>query len=316
MSRFVSALTFLLLLGNQTQAQEPATLKNLPGWVGAVAFSNEEHHLIIGTGDGSLTDWDHRRGKIMTVPKVHKDAVTAFAFPHGEFVVSTGHDHRIILLARVLIDLRGHKGAVLSASWSAKQKQLFTGSIDGTIHAWELGNDKPSAVLRDHTSWVNSLAIDRDETILASAGSDNAIHLRLLKDLKVFQTFRVKEGEVRSVAFSPDGKLLAAGIRYGWVRVWDLATKEVVFSTKAHAGETWAVAFTPDGKTLASAGGDWNQPGEVRRWEVGAWKEQATLKHSGEVLSLAISADGRWLAAGAWDRTVRIWELSPKPPKK
>lgn len=183
--------------------------------------------------------------------------------------------------------------------------------MDGAIRIWERAG-KPKRILRDHTSWVNSLAIDKEETLLASGSSDNTIHVRTLKDLKIRDTFRVSEGEVRSVALSPDGKLLAAGIRYGWVRVWDLDSKKVVFNTKAHEGETMAIAFTPDGKTLASGGGDWNKPGEVRLYDVAAWKERATLKHSGEVLCLAISPDGRLLAAGAWDRTVRIWELEAK----
>ena len=43
------------------------------------------------------------------------------------------------------------------------------------------------------------------------------------------------------------------------------------------------------------------------------WQERTTLKHSSEVLFLAISPDGRALAAGSWDRTVKIWDLSGLP---
>jgi WD40 repeat protein len=32
------------------------------------------------------------------------------------------------------------------------------------------------------------------------------------------------------------------------------------------------------------------------------------------VLSLAFAPDGQRLAAGAWDRTVKLWTLSPTPP--
>jgi WD40 repeat protein len=164
-----------------------------------------------------------------------------------------------------------------------------------------------------HTSWVNGLAIDKSGELLASAGSDNTVRLWEPKSLQEIHTFPVKEGEVRSVAISPNSKLIAAGIRYGTVRVWDIETTKEVASLKGHAGETWAVAFTPDGKTLASAGGDWNKPGDVRLWDVATWKESATLKHSGEVLCLAISADGRRLAAGSWDRTVKVWDLTRMP---
>ncbi|MBI1914463.1 MAG: hypothetical protein HYS12_06950 [Planctomycetes bacterium] len=39
-------------------------------------------------------------------------------------------------------------------------------------------------------------------------------------------------------------------------------------------------------------------------------RERARLKHTGEVLCVAISPDGRTLAAGSWDRTVKVWDLS------
>ena len=164
-----------------------------------------------------------------------------------------------------------------------------------------------------HSSWVNGLSLSNDGALLASGSSDNTVRLWDPETLRELHRFEVKEGEVRSVAFSPDRMLLAAGIRYGGVRVWDVVTKKEVVSLKAHAGETWAVAFTPDGKTLASAGGDWNKPGEVRLWNVGAWTERTVLKHTGEVLCMAISPDGRYLAAGSWDRTVRVWELRKAP---
>jgi WD40 repeat protein len=75
------------------------------------------------------------------------------------------------------------------------------------------------------------------------------------------------------------------------------------------------VAFTPDGKSLCSGGGDWNRPGEVRVWDTPTWKERAVLKHSGEVLCLAVSSDGKHLAAGSWDRTVKVWDLTRIPQR-
>ena len=63
------------------------------------------------------------------------------------------------------------------------------------------------------------------------------------------------------------------------------------------------------GDVDATGGGDWDRPGEVRLWDVGAWRERDVLKHTGEVLCLAVSPDGKLLAAGSWDRTVKVWEL-------
>jgi WD40 repeat protein len=215
--------------------------------------------------------------------------------------------------------LKGHSGPVLSLAFSADGKRLFTGSIDSTIREWDLDTRKEIQIIRDHSSWVNSLATDPAGRWLASAGSDNMLQVRIQRDsrlnnIRLTNIIPVKDGEIRAVALAPNGKFVAAGIRYSGVRVWDLETNREIASFQAHAGETWAVAFTPDGKTLASGGGDWNKPGEVRLWKVETWKEWAKLQHTGEVLCLAISPDGHYLAAGSWDRTVRIWKLDGAMP--
>lgn len=299
-------------------AAEPLVFPRQSGWVGAVAFSPDGERLVIGTGDGSVTVWDLQSKKRVYDLQRHDDAVAALAFSRdGSMLVSGGHDRTAHVhqfdaagtpSAKPLM-LGGHGGAVLSAAFSPDDRQLFTGGIDGVIHQWALDSGKTLKQFRHHRSWVNGLAIDKSGEMLASASSDNSLRLTPLADGGKSSVFEVKEGEIRSVAFSPDGKRVAAGIRYGWVRVWDIDEKHEVFSTKAHAGETWAVRFTPDGKTLVSAGGDWNQPGEVRRWNAADWKEQPKLMHSGEVISLAISPDGRRLAAGSWDRSVRVWKV-------
>jgi WD40 repeat protein len=298
---------------------EPATIKGLGGWVGAVAFSPDGRSLAIGTGDGSIGIWDAaRRERIMRSPG-HTDAVAALTWSSdGHTLVSGGHDHLAFLHGLNLEKkeaeksqiLRGHTGAVMTVALSPDGTQVFTGSIDGTIRMWDAKTAALTKVVAAHTSWVNGLALDSSVRMLASAGSDNTLRLWRLPDWDSRGSFSVKDGEIRAVALSPDHKLVAAGIRYGGLRVWDLESKKEVASMPAHKGETWAVAFTPDGKFLASAGGDWNQPGEVRLWDTAKWKERATLRHSGEVLCLSISPDGRFLAAGSWDRAVRIWELA------
>ena len=47
---------------------------------------------------------------------------------------------------------------------------------------------------------------------------------------------------------------------------------------------------------------------QVKLWDPKSGKLLATLDHSGEVLSVACSPDGAHIAAGAWDKTLKIWD--------
>jgi len=67
-----------------------------------------------------------------------------------------------------------------------------------------------------------------------------------------------------------------------------------------------SVSFGPDGKFLASGSGDKT----VKVWEVGSWREVATLKgHGRAVSSVSFSPDGKFLASGSDDKTVKVWEV-------
>jgi WD40 repeat protein len=57
-----------------------------------------------------------------------------------------------------------------------------------------------------------------------------------------------------------------------------------------------SVSFSPDGKFLAS--GEWDKT--VKVWEVGSWREVATLRgHGGICVSVSFSPDGKFLASGS-----------------
>ena len=123
------------------------------------------------------------------------------------------------------------------------------------------------------------------------------------------RVINVTDAEVRSVAVSRSGRWLAAGIRYGQVKVFNLETSAEHLSFKAHESDVWSVAFTNDSQTLATANGDWNRPGHVKLWNAQSGQQAGSFQHTGEVLSLAISPTQPQLAAGAADKTVRIWTL-------
>lgn len=292
-------------------APDPLTLKEHTGWVGGIAFA-PDGTLATSSADGTVKFWD-ATGKLQHTLKAHDDIVSAVAFSKdGIRFATASFDGTVKLWAadrKILHTFRAGRGAVLTVAFNPNGKALSAGGMDGTVRAWELDDQEPRArTQRVHGSWANAIAYRPDGLGMASVSSDNEV--RFNPEIGKLLIVRPKLAEVRSVAYSPDGKLLATGTRYGVTAVWDESGDAVATLKGKHTGDVWGVAFSPDGKWLAVGDGDWNKPSDVVLWDTTAWKEVARLPHTSEVLCVAFHPKKPLLAAGAWDKTARVWNLS------
>jgi WD40 repeat protein len=78
-----------------------------------------------------------------------------------------------------------------------------------------------------------------------------------------------------------------------------------VATLRGHGDWVWSVTFSPGGKFLASGSDDET----VKVWEVGSWREVATLRHGSSVWSVTFSPGGKFLASGSDDETVKVWAV-------
>lgn len=134
---------------------------------------------------------------------------------------------------------------------------------------------------------------------------------------------------VRSVSFSPDNSLLVTGSEDQVVRVWDVASQRLKCKLAGHSQDIYSVEFMPNGQEVVSGSGDRT----VRIWDIekarcrlvlnvtsglagGSTETTTTAEGSAAskkpidagITSIALSPNGRFLAAGALDRSIRLWE--------
>ncbi|XWS52866.1 hypothetical protein CRYUN_Cryun11dG0109100 [Craigia yunnanensis] len=115
---------------------------------------------------------------------------------HGRFVTS-GSDDQVVLIHerkpgsgttelgngeppdvenwKVAMTFSGHTADVVDLNWSPDDSILASGSLDNTIHIWNMSNGICTAVLRGHSSLVKGVAWDPLGSFIVSQSDDKTV---------------------------------------------------------------------------------------------------------------------------------------------
>ncbi|XP_045829592.1 protein HIRA-like isoform X1 [Trifolium pratense] len=252
---------------------------------------------------------------------------------HGRYVAS-GSDDQVILIHerkpgsgttefgsgeapdienwKVAMTLRGHTADVVDLNWSPDDSTLASGSLDNTIHIWNMSNGICTTVLRGHSSLVKGVAWDPIGSFIASQSDDKTVIIWKTSDW--------------SLAHKTDGhwaKSLGSTFfrRLGWSPCGHFITTTHGFQKPRHSAPVlergeWAATFDFLGhnapiivvkfnhsmfkKNLSSAE-------EVKSVPVG-WSNGASKTGNKEPQPYNV------IAIGSQDRTITVWTTgSPRP---
>lgn len=102
-----------------------------------------------------------------------------------------------------------HTGPVAHVAWSSDGSWLATGTLGGTLTTWERSSWRVRKAIEAHVNFIDALAVDDSDTLIASAGGDGIVKLWDAETL--LQVARISTGEtVESLAFDRD-RILASG---------------------------------------------------------------------------------------------------------
>ncbi|XP_057425091.1 uncharacterized protein LOC130718507 isoform X1 [Lotus japonicus] len=205
--------------------------------------------------------------------------------------------------------------AVLKSAVSDGSDYLFTGSRDGRLKRWALGEDAAtcSATFEAHVDWVNDAVLVGDST-LVSCSSDTT-----LKTWDAFstgtctRTLRQHSDYVTCLAASEkNSNIVASGGLGGEVFVWDLEA--------AHASAAKCIDATDDDTSNGINGSGNSLPltslrsiSSSNSISVHTTQNQgyipiAAKGHKESVYALAMNEGGTLLVSGGTEKVVRVWD--------
>jgi WD40 repeat protein len=340
-------------LWDMKSGQQRKLLEGHRDWISTLAYSRDGRTLASGS-----CDWDFHRGRDTsrfegvvpagtsewklweTATGDLKRSVTAtgrllsLAFSPDDQSLACGLGNDVLLYdlqsesaARVVTS---HEGAVTSVAFTPDGKSLVSGSHDRTARRVKIADGKIEWHVPGYWEQVNSVAISRDGSLIASGSSDLRYAERVLRaDARQLGPGAVRLWDARkgrllwrlgdstepvmAVAMSPDGRHVVSGGASkdgaGVVRMWKVESGALVWAKQDHSTDVMAVAFTADGSTLATASTD----GLVKLRDPKTGAAVNTLDgHKRGATSLAISSDGRLLACGAGDGAVHLWDVASR----
>ena len=192
---------------------------------------------------------------------------------------------------------------------------------------WNPEQSSGPDVIQAHTDWVQCLALDANNTLLASGSRDGSVKLWNAATGKLILKLPNLKGAVTALAFSNHRTMpyLAAATRdernKGEIKIWkidgelkidkgkgDFKTVEKHTLDKHDKGVT-CLAFSPNqqqANLLLSGSADHT----VKLWDAETGKEKKAWKgHKDEVRSLSFAADGRSFVSGGKDAAVCACEI-------
>ena len=167
---------------------------------------------------------------------------------------------------RLLWELAGHQGAVLTVAFGPRPGLLVSAGDDETIRTWDLASGKEAACHFPLGYRATVLAASHSGATLAAGCADGTVRLYeggargALPDWADAAVLAGHAHGITALSFDVSGRFLATASRDGTARIWDLAARSATAvllpgtAAAVSAGETWRGVGAADGLIWQAAG--------------------------------------------------------------
>jgi eukaryotic-like serine/threonine-protein kinase len=203
---------------------------------------------------GAVLLWDLVKEEEKTVLPAQKSMVVALAVAPDGTLATAGMDRTIKLWkpnGELRATLTGARAPLTALLFSADNKRLFSGAVDGIVTAWDVDSGKVEQVLLGHQEAVFGLAVAGDGATLVSASADGLVKVWDLAMARGPASLHF-DGAVNSLVFAADGKTLFAVSQNGQFKSCDTVTgKDLSQRQMPFPAMAAPASIAADGKLVA-----------------------------------------------------------------
>ncbi|HVH71099.1 MAG TPA: c-type cytochrome domain-containing protein [Candidatus Dormibacteraeota bacterium] len=285
--------------------------------IGSVKFSPDGQLLAVGSYQ-EVRLIDARTGKAVATLPDHADLVRSLAFdPSGKRLAAAGGRPLVagevklwdVQTHELLRTVKGQTDCIYSVAFSPDGKVLATSSYDKLVKLWEVQSGKELKSLKDHIDAVFAVAFSPDGKWLATGSQDRTVKIWDANSGERLYTLGEPQDGIVTIAFSPDGRQIAAAGYDKLIYVWNLDPKGATLAASLIADEDTILqlVWSPDGKEIITSSVD----ASIRVRDAATLNSVRVLPDQSDwVEALSISGDGKRLAAGRYDGTLSVYDLT------
>lgn len=267
--------------------------------------------------DGSIMLAEIDRVWLQSSPGAQPRSV---AFPRSGFVHAAAMPDAVVTIessgdvrkwstrpSQSLSALSVHDSWVFGIDISGPLGMLITTSGDRTVRFAD-STGKTQLTRHDLPPRVRArcVRVSPDQSVAAVGCSDGIVRLFELPSGSLIAEWPGPGQEIYTLAFSPDGARLAAGAWSRAIRLWNVPDGAVLGDLTGLPSVPRGMMFGPDGARLYASG----SPQGVLIIDPATVAITGTVPTPAEPWSVVLSPDGRRLAAGLFDASVCLIELS------
>ncbi|MCI0640909.1 MAG: WD40 repeat domain-containing protein [Gemmataceae bacterium] len=282
----------------------------------SLSFSVDKTKIVTGSADKITRVFEFPSGReLQFFPQ--DDAVAHLAFmPQNNAVVSAaGKTLRLDTLAIARV-IAADAGPVYGLTLNPPGTHAFTAGVDKVVKMWNLQNGNLERSFAGAGATLRSIAISKNNQILAAAGDDQTVRIFNLADGKELGTVKAS-APVKSISITANNQVLVASCADKHIHSW---------SVNFQPGQPMPADFLKPVQTfvapnvvndLALAGDNVTFYTAAANKAVHAWKLASpaptqNYPHPNHVDAVAFQPNGTLLATGCHDGKIRIYDLVKK----